>query len=58
MNEMKKEMIKNAGIDIVEYLDEKYAIDVDLYDIIGLININLGFIFDVIEDLKKERNNS
>lgn len=55
---MKKEMIKNAGIDIVEYLDEKYAIDVDLYDIIGLININLGFIFDVIEDLKKERNNS
>jgi hypothetical protein len=49
-NLLKKELILNAAEDIVKYADDKHCIDMDVYDIAELININLGFIFHVIHD--------
>lgn len=38
----KAELILEASKDIVKYIDKKHAIDVDMYDIAGLINYTLG----------------
>ena len=56
---LKKELIINAAQDIVEYLDEHHAIDAEIYDIAELININLGFIFQIAEEtiIKSEEKN-
>jgi len=56
MSELKKELILNASKDIVQYMDDKFAVDVDMYNIAELININLGFIFEVIEELEAKGN--
>lgn len=54
-SELKKELILSASDDIKNYLDKKFCIDVDEYDIAELININLGWIFGVVEDRVNER---
>lgn len=56
MNELKKALILNASRDIIEYLDEKYGIEVDIYDIADFINLNLGFVFQKIKELEDECN--
>jgi hypothetical protein len=52
-SELKKELIMNAAQDIVKYIDDNCAVDVDIYAIAELININLGFIFMVVQELSK-----
>lgn len=54
MSELKKELIKNAAIDIVKYVDDQRAVDIDIYAICELININLGFIFDVVDEMAQK----
>lgn len=51
MNTVKADLIMQTATDIVKYIDETYNTDVDLYDIVELININMGFVFDTCSDL-------
>lgn len=61
MNEFKKDVILDVSKDIVEFIDDQFAIEVDLYDIAGLLNYKLNFLFDGFEDdddmLEEENNN-
>jgi hypothetical protein len=50
MSVLKRELIKDTTYDIVQYIDEQYAIDIDEFAIMEIINNNLGFLFDVIEE--------
>jgi hypothetical protein len=50
MSVLKTELIKDTTYDIVEYIDQQHAIDVDEFAIMEIINSNLGFLFDVIEE--------
>ena len=50
MSALKTALIKGTTCDIVEYIDEQYAIDIDEFAIMEIINNNLGFLFDVIEE--------
>jgi hypothetical protein len=49
MNVLKRELILNAAQDIIEYLDDKYCVDADIYDIAELINLQCGFVFEIAE---------
>lgn len=53
-NELKKEYILSAAQEIKNYLDYKYGVEVDLYDIAGLINQEIGCIFEICDQLMKE----
>lgn len=53
-NKLKRELILNASEDIKGYLDDKFCIDVDELDIAELINLNLGFVFNVVEGCEDE----
>ena len=50
MNKFKAGLIKDTSIDIVNYIDDTYGIEVDLYAIMEFINIDMGFLFDVVEE--------
>lgn len=52
MSVLKNELIKNTTYDIVRYIDEQHVIDVNEFAIMEIINNNLGFLFEIIEDEK------
>lgn len=56
MSNLKEELILNASLDITRFLDEKYAVEVDIYDIAELININIGFAIDAADKFLEKLN--
>lgn len=44
--------------EIVEYIDEKYCLDVDIYNIVELINLNLGYLFEIAKETKYGTDNT
>lgn len=49
--EIRKEQILEASKDITEFLNERYAVDVDYTDIAFFINDHLGYLYDVIDEV-------
>jgi len=49
MDEFKKDLILGLAEDIKKYIDYHYAIDIDEYHVAEIVNINIGFLFDVAE---------
>ena len=54
MNETKKESIKNTAYEIMRYVDKKYAIDIDPFAIVEIINYEMGFLHDALEETLKK----
>ena len=49
-SELKKEVLIGAAQEIVKYLETQHEIDVDVYHIVELLNIEIGFLFDFVGD--------
>lgn len=49
--DIKKEFIYSTSNDIVEFINNKYCVEVDIHDVAQLINEGLGFMFDLTENL-------
>jgi hypothetical protein len=58
MNEVKRTLIMSTAKEIVEYIDEKYCLDVDIYNIAELINLNLGYLFEIAKETKYGTDNT
>lgn len=55
---LKKEYIMTTAKDIIEHIDNKYGVEVEIYDVAELINLNIGFLFDFNHKLIQEINNN
>jgi hypothetical protein len=58
MNEVKRTLIMSTAKEIIDYVDEKHCVDVDIYNIAELININLGYLFEVAKESKHGTDNT
>lgn len=56
VNKLKKQYIISTAKEIVEYIDKKYCIEPDLYNIAEIINLNIGFLFDFNKIEQEVRN--
>lgn len=50
MSFITRALIKNTAEDICRHIDETYAVDVDLYDIMSIISFHARDIIDAVEE--------
>lgn len=50
MNLLRKSLIMSAAYNLKEYLDEKHCVDADVYDLIEILNLDLGWLVDAVAE--------
>lgn len=50
MSFIRRALIENTAEDIRKYIDEKYGVDVDLYDLMGLISYHVRDVIETVEE--------
>jgi len=51
MNMTRKCLIEQAASDVVQYLNEKYNINIETHDVYLLLDNNFGFVIEALESV-------
>jgi len=52
-SELQHVLVKATALNIKEYIDEKYAIDVDVYDLMDIIQQDIGWVIEAVAEAEE-----
>jgi hypothetical protein len=50
MSVIRRSLVRATAYNLKEYLDKKFCIDADLLDLCNIINEDIGFVVDALEE--------